>query len=108
LYYQYALANKWQDPNIVAITPFLLNAVDGPFVQFSFRKKDGQFVESAAVLGSYSTIGKPALSPLSITVPTAQSSPATESASHPTEDSSQTLLAKLYNSFMSIIKIFGK
>ncbi|MGA2967824.1 MAG: hypothetical protein ABSD69_01445 [Candidatus Levyibacteriota bacterium] len=37
-YYSDAFANYWSDPEIVAVTPFILSADQGPFVQFSFLK----------------------------------------------------------------------
>lgn len=39
-YYQEALTNVWNDPDIVAITPFLLQGSGGPFEKFSFLKTD--------------------------------------------------------------------
>lgn len=41
IYYKTAFATVWTDKNIVAVTPFLLNAADGPFVPFSFLLADG-------------------------------------------------------------------
>ncbi|HSW48204.1 MAG TPA: hypothetical protein VLG67_03940 [Candidatus Saccharimonadales bacterium] len=35
-YYLFALNNAWNDPSIVAITPFLLQGSNSPFQQFSF------------------------------------------------------------------------
>lgn len=40
-YYTQAFTNVWTDPNIVAITPFLLRALSGPFTVFSFLRQDG-------------------------------------------------------------------
>jgi hypothetical protein len=37
-YYINAIANYWNDPEIVAITPFILRADQGQFTQFSFLK----------------------------------------------------------------------
>lgn len=37
-YYTDAFANYWSDPNVVAVTPFLLRADSGPFTQFTFLK----------------------------------------------------------------------
>lgn len=42
-YYQDAITNVWNDPSIVAITPFLLYAGAGPFQQFSLVNSDGSF-----------------------------------------------------------------
>lgn len=40
-YYKEAFENVWNDPNIAAVTPFLLRANAGPFEVFSFLKPDG-------------------------------------------------------------------
>jgi len=61
LYYQYALKNIWSDPNIVVITPFLLNAQDGPFTVFSFTDKEGRLKEFAKTFSSYAVNGVPVL-----------------------------------------------
>jgi len=37
-YYSDAFANYWNDPEIVAVTPFILRADSGPFVQFTFLR----------------------------------------------------------------------
>jgi hypothetical protein len=37
-YYATAFANYWNDPEVVAVTPFILRAGDGPFGQFTFLK----------------------------------------------------------------------
>lgn len=59
LYYQYAFANVWSDPSIVAVTPFLLNAQDGPFEKFSFLDKDQKPKEFAEVLKVLAQNGAP-------------------------------------------------
>lgn len=41
--YQIAFQNYWVEPNIVAITPFLLSAQAGPFAPFSFTNSNGEF-----------------------------------------------------------------
>ena len=40
-YYNQTFNTIWNDPNIVAITPFLLDAGAGPFEQFSFIDANG-------------------------------------------------------------------
>jgi hypothetical protein len=40
-YYNYTFNTVWNDPGIVAVTPFLLHAYDGPFIGFSLIKPDG-------------------------------------------------------------------
>ncbi len=52
-YYQYAFSKVWSDPRIVAVTPFLLNAQDGPFKQFSFlnqKQEKKEFANTISVL----------------------------------------------------------
>jgi len=41
-YYKNAFENAWSDPNVVAVTPFILKAGAGSFSQFSLIGKDGQ------------------------------------------------------------------
>ncbi|MCL5747002.1 MAG: hypothetical protein M1277_01835 [Patescibacteria group bacterium] len=38
VYYSDAFSNIWDDKNVIAVTPFLLNAGSGPYAQFSFIK----------------------------------------------------------------------
>ncbi len=42
-FYHQAFENFWTEPNIVAVTPFVLDAQAGPFEGFSFIGKDNQF-----------------------------------------------------------------
>ena len=37
-YYTQAFTDYWSDPQVIAVTPFILRADDGPFVQFTFLK----------------------------------------------------------------------
>lgn len=39
-YYIQAFNNYWNDKDIIAVTPFILNAAQGPFAQFSFVKNN--------------------------------------------------------------------
>lgn len=52
-YYKQSFENDWNDQNIVAVTPFLLNAGAGPFEKFSFISQNGdetlQFKEVAQI-----------------------------------------------------------
>ncbi len=41
-YFKQALENVWNHPQIVVVTPFLLNAGPGPFEKFSFTKSNGE------------------------------------------------------------------
>lgn len=49
-YFTYAFENVWSDQDIVAVTPFLLQAGHGPFFQFSLIREDGAFNEISKVL----------------------------------------------------------
>jgi|SRR5579885_1934283 len=63
-YYQQALQNVWNDSYIVAITPFLLNAQDGPFTQFSFLDAGGQFSKEYQFFQNLAKAkGQPVLAP---------------------------------------------
>jgi len=109
LYYQYAFSKVWSDPNIVAVTPFLLSAQDGPFQQFSFLKKNGDPREFADALASFATIGEPlkpnVIAPIKIVLSTETTSTA---AVLGTEIDSPTLLKKLYNNLLTLIGILSK
>ncbi len=108
LYYQYVFTHQWTDDNIVAITPFLLNAQDGPFTKFSFKASDNTYKEFAISLTSFSNKGEPKLNQaiestepnLSLSTPSAVPAPSTR-------ENSKTILKKLYNSFQSILKLFS-
>ena len=60
-----AFTDVWSDENVVAVTPFLLEAGEGPFEQFSFVRNDGTKTEFYVVLAGHEKIeGKPSLQPL--------------------------------------------
>ncbi len=61
-YYRIALTNVWSDSQIVAITPFILMAGDGPFKQFSLLNPDGSpKPQYLAIKGINKVAGKPEL-----------------------------------------------
>lgn len=61
-YFTEALNTVWNDPTIVAVTPFLLNAGGGPFAQFSFTNPDGSpNLVYQAVYALQKTKGQPLL-----------------------------------------------
>ena len=108
LYYQYAFTHHWSDPNIVAITPFVLNAQNGPFEQFSFKNKEGKYKEFSETLSAYAIKGEPKPS---VILPDSQmSSPSAmiSTPKRPAEENSQSLLIRLYNSFKSLMEIFSR
>jgi len=108
LYYQYALSHAWSDPNIVAITPFVLNAQDGPFVDFSFTGKDSTLKEFAETFSSSATKGEPRLPAAEIPQVITATPTATLAAVPVDQDNSKTLLKKLYNSFQSLINLLAR
>ena len=61
-YFTYAFKNVWLDQNIVAVTPFLLSAGVGPFLQFTLLNENGDFNEvSAAMQKIPKTKGNPTI-----------------------------------------------
>ena len=60
-YYTDTLQNYWDDTNIVAITPFVLTAGQGPFEQFSFTKSNGNTPLFDTYKGFSKTKGEPLL-----------------------------------------------
>jgi len=62
-YFIYAFKSVWTDNNVVAVTPFLLNAGAGPFAQFSLIDKNGEKNEIYnAIFDIPKTLGDPKLS----------------------------------------------
>ncbi len=55
-YLQEAFTTVWNNPSVVAITPFLLNSGAGPFVQFSFTDSAGQPNEQYKVVQSIAKV----------------------------------------------------
>lgn len=83
-YFKQALDGAWNDPGIVAITPFLLNAGPGPFEKFSLVKNDGNKNEVFKAIESYQKIkGSPFLTP-------AKKVLATQDSDLPTKDFSDS------------------
>lgn len=61
-YYKIAFSNIWNDPNIVAITPFILSAGTPPFSQFSLLNENGSVSKRYSAIKDLSKIkGKPIL-----------------------------------------------
>jgi len=53
-YYSQAFTNYWNDPEVIAVTPFILRADSGPFVQFTFLKNGS----ATAVYNAYKNLTK--------------------------------------------------
>lgn len=102
LYYQFAFDKVWNHPQIVTVAPFLLNAQDGPFKQFSFLDENHNLKEFAAELSSRSTRGEPKI-PIVITstITPEATTPAVLSYQTP-EVPQPNFFQKLYNKFKSL------
>ncbi|MDP2638438.1 MAG: hypothetical protein Q8P26_05250 [Candidatus Levybacteria bacterium] len=60
--FRYAFEHVWSDKDIVAITPFLLQAGAGPFKKFSLLKESGEFNLISTALREISKVkGKPSV-----------------------------------------------
>lgn len=97
LYYQYAFEKVWNHPQIVTIAPFVLNAQDGPFEQFSFQDEEHNFKEFAQEFSQRAVRGTPLL-PVLVTPTTMPD--ATNSAVLSIETTvvqPPSLLEKIYN-----------
>jgi len=59
-YFKYAFDYVWSDKDIIAVTPFLLQAGQGPFFQFSLTNENGQYNQISQQLEKLPKIkGKP-------------------------------------------------
>lgn len=63
-YFSYAFEYIWSDNDVVAVTPFLLQAGAGPFLEFSLTSRDGNFNTISQVLQKIPKVqGTPILMP---------------------------------------------
>lgn len=60
-YYAYAFANVWNDPDIVAVTPFLFSAQQGQFTNFSFINGSAKTAKYYSVKNMKKVKGVPVL-----------------------------------------------
>lgn len=61
-YFSFAFESVWSDSNIVAVTPFLLQAGTEPFLQFTFLDKNGGYNEIFKTIQKISKIkGEPVI-----------------------------------------------
>lgn len=59
-FYKFAFSSVWVESNIVAVTPFVLDAREGPFVAFSFVDASGNFKDFAReIMSMPKTAAKP-------------------------------------------------
>ncbi len=65
-FYQYAFNSVWNDPQIVAVTPFLLRAGAGPFLKFSLLDRSDQQGVVYKTLQSLAVKGQPVLGKIEV------------------------------------------
>ena len=102
-YYQYAFSKVWSDPNIVAVTPFLLNAQEGPFKQFSFLNQSQEKKEYTVTFSILAQIGLPILPTTQTSSELVKESPIiTKSEPLPKEANPYSDLKTFYNNLKSL------
>ena len=68
-YFRYAFESVWSDKDIIAVTPFLLSAAQGPFFQFSLMQENGSYNEVSKSIQNIKKIkGEPKLNSFSESV----------------------------------------
>lgn len=102
-YYQYAFTKVWSDSRLVTVSPFLLDAQDGPFKSFSFLNSDHKPKEFVSSFSAQAQIGEPVLSIKDISPVTLEPVASSASAVLGSEINYDTLLQRLYNSFKSLL-----
>lgn len=65
-YFRESFSNDWNDKDIVAVTPFLLRAGEGPFEKFSFISQSGENPRYKSLVQIPKNIGQPELASASI------------------------------------------
>ncbi|KKU90864.1 MAG: hypothetical protein UY21_C0016G0009 [Microgenomates group bacterium GW2011_GWA1_48_10] len=105
-YYLEAFQNVWTDPNIVAITPFLLQASDGPFQKFSFIGADQSFKSFAkAIMNLPKISGRPILTDQSASSRTVLASPNNANSQASDKTGFFTSVSALVFSFLKSLNI---
>ena len=103
-YFQTALTSVWNDANIVAITPFLLDAGSGAFTQFSFLNTAGNPSAAYTAILQYPKIaGHPLLTSL---VLAAQSAPQKLPVKNFSDEKMPTLIADVSHQTKQVLKWF--
>ena len=69
-FYNHAFYNAWANREIVAVTPFLLFAGSGPFLNFSLLVKDGQPSLAYQAIQTFAVTGLPLIEDYSTPTPT--------------------------------------
>lgn len=102
-YYQEAFATVWNDPTIVAITPFLMDARGGPFQQFSFLTQSGVATEQYTVIKELiKTKGDPTIPVKVLAAETSKVKPTKTPL--PEKEDKSFFLVDIFHHFLSWIK----
>jgi len=100
LWYQTALKDYWIDEGIVAITPFVLEAHDGPFRGFSFVRENGSWTLFAKTFKENpKTKGQPQM---------AEAKKPTIQTSNKTTDPQPENKSNIYGSFWNLLDLIWK
>lgn len=101
--FEYAFANVWNDPNVVAVTPFILNYQSWPFDVFSWKDKEGNYYDFYyKVMNLPKERGNPILEPTPTPVPTMIPTPLPA----PTPEATPAPKPNVISQFFSKIKAF--
>lgn len=109
-FYRYSLANIWSDDRIVAITPFLLNAQDGPFKVFSFLDQDTKPKVFAETFSALASVGAPLISENSNqdTIIISPSSAPIVSLPEDSSNDATKLFKQLFSNFTTLFGFYPK
>ena len=110
-YYKYAFEKVWNDDEVIAVTPFLLNAREGPFSVFSLTDDNGQLKEQAISLSSFASVGAPVFPEIELVAPPSQATqtalPRVETEDLTFEYTAPQLIGRLFQIFTTLFGIKG-
>ena len=107
-YYKHALQKVWSDENVIAITPFLLNAQDGPFSVFSFTGSNGQLKEFAQSFSDFATVGVPVFPLVELVAPPTPSTTEADINNEPQSPETTVSAPQLFSRLLQIFTgLFG-
>jgi hypothetical protein len=100
-YYIQSFTNYWNDSNVVAVTPFIFNAAQGPFAQFSFINNGNKNKIYYAFFNFKKNKGAPNLNPIALAITKVNSN-------FPTEHFKSTSLQNIFKHIGNSQKTFFK
>lgn len=104
-YYVEAFNTIWNDPNVIAVTPFLMDARGGPFQQFSFISPSGSMTEQYTVLKELlKTKGEPTVPVKVLAAETSKVKPTQKPLPEEKEEDKSFFLVDVFHQFISWIK----